>query len=63
MCSSDLLSLITNYGLPLLAILHFGLAWQLIRRRDMAPAPRLGLGFAAVAAILYAAMAAPALLN
>jgi Domain of unknown function (DUF4386) len=61
--AESMLSLITTYGLPLLAILHFGLAWQLIRRRGLAPAPKLGLGFAAVAAILYAAMAAPALLN
>ncbi len=57
------LSHITNYGLPLLAILHFGLAWQLVRRRGLTPAPQLGLGFAAVATILYAAMAAPAFLN
>jgi len=61
--AESMLSLITNYGLPLLAILHFGLAWQLVRRHGTAPAPQLGVGFAAVAAILYAAMAAPALLN
>lgn len=61
--AESMLSLITNYGLPLLAILHFGLAWQLVRRKDLAPAPQLGLGFATVAIVLYAAMAAPALLN
>ncbi len=57
------LPLITNFGLPLLAILHFGLAWQLVRRKDMAAPPNLGIGFGVVALILYGAMIAPTLLS
>ncbi len=57
------LAVITNFGLPLLAILHFGLAWQLMRRRDLAAAPALGVGFGVTALVLYAAMVAPTLLN
>lgn len=57
--TSGLLTLITDLGMPLLAIIHFGLAWQLARRKDLAPAPELGIGFMVVAVVAYAAMAVP----
>ncbi len=57
--ASSLLDLITDFGLPLLAVIHFGLAWQLVRRKDLEPAPALGAGFVVVAIIAYGAMVAP----
>ncbi|MCE7997786.1 MAG: DUF4386 family protein [Rhodobiaceae bacterium] len=57
------LALITNFGLPLLAILHFGLAWQLIRRQGLDPAPNLGVGFAVTALVLYSTMVTPTLIS
>ncbi len=35
------LALITTFGLPLLAILQFGLAWSLIQRNGLASAPKI----------------------
>ncbi len=61
--AESILAILTDFGLPLLAILHFGVAWQLIQRRDLAPAPNLGAGFGVVALVLYGAMVAPTLLN
>jgi hypothetical protein len=55
-----ILGILTDFGFPLLALIHFGLAWQLLRRKDGGPAPRLGIGAAAAGAALYAAMVWPA---
>lgn len=55
------LELVTDFAFPLLAIIHSGFAWQLIRKEPGKPAPDLGVGFLVFAAVLYAAMVAPAL--
>lgn len=57
--ASNVLTLITDFGLPLLAIIHLGLAWQLVRRKNLEPAPELGAGFVVVAVVAYGAMVAP----
>lgn len=56
-----ILGLLTDFGFPLLALIHFALAWQLVRRHDDAPAPPLGLPSALTGTVLYAAMIWPAL--
>jgi len=56
---SGVLTLTTNFGLPLLAVIHLGLAWQLVRRKDLEPAPKLGAGFVVIAVVAYGAMVAP----
>jgi len=56
---SSLITLITDFGLPLLAIAHFGLSWQLVRRKSSEPAPELEIGFVLVAVVAYGAMIAP----
>lgn len=56
-----ILGLLTDFGFPLLALIHFALAWQLVRRGDDAPAPALGLPAALAGIVLYTAMVWPAL--
>lgn len=54
-----ILPVLTDYGFPVLALIHFALAWQLVRREGDGIAPRLGIGAAAVGAVLYGAMVWP----
>jgi Domain of unknown function (DUF4386) len=50
---------IIGFGLPLIAIIHLGLAWQLVRRKGLAKAPVLGVGFVVVAVVAYGVMVVP----
>jgi len=59
--SETALSLINDYGFPLLAVFQFGLAWQLVRRDGTAIAPRLNWGAGIAALILYPLMVLPAI--
>src|SRR5690606_14537856 len=56
-----LLGLLTDFGFPLLALIHFALAWQLLLRPQDAAARPLGIPAAAMGLLLYAAMVWPAL--
>lgn len=56
-----IVGVLTDYGFPVLALIHFALAWQLVRQREGGPAPRLGFGAAAAGAVLYGAMVWPAI--
>jgi hypothetical protein len=47
--------------MPLLALIHFALAWQLIRRPEDKQAQPLGLAAAVAGIVLYVAMVWPAL--
>lgn len=40
-------------------MIHLGLTWQLVRRKDLEPAPELGVGFVVVAVVAYGAMVVP----
>lgn len=55
-----ILSLLTDFGFPLLALIHLALAWQIIRRPEGAPAKPLGIGAALSGIALYIAMVLPA---
>ncbi len=56
-----ILGLLTDFGFPLLALIHFALAWQLLRRPENATAHPLGAGAVIVGILLYVAMVWPAL--
>lgn len=53
------LGLLTDFGFPLLALIHFALAWQLLRRAENAPARPLGAGAAIAGILLYVGMIWP----
>jgi hypothetical protein len=55
----DILGVLTDFGFPLLALIHFGLAAQLWRRRGDEAAEPLGWMSGAVGVGLYAAMVWP----
>lgn len=57
--SSPVLGLLTDFGFPLLALIHFGLAWQFIRRKGEDKAPDLGVVAGGVGVLLYAGMIWP----
>lgn len=59
--ASPVMTWLTDYGFPLLALIHFGLAWQLIRRSPDDEAGRLGVLAYAIGAVLYVAMIWPVL--
>lgn len=54
------LSLLTDFGFPLLALIHFGLAWQILRRPQGGAAAPLGAVAAIVGIALYVGMVWPA---
>lgn len=56
-----ILSVLTDFGFPLLALIHFALAWQILRRPQDGTAKPLGAFAASVGLILYVAMVWPAL--
>jgi hypothetical protein len=53
------LGLLTDFGFPLLALVHLALAWQLLRRDENAPARPLGAAAAIAGILLYGAMIWP----
>jgi len=57
---APILGLLTDFGFPLLALIHFALAWQLVRRPQGGTAKPLGAGAAMVGIVLYVAMIWPA---
>jgi hypothetical protein len=56
-----ILSLLTDFGFPLLALIHFALAWEILRRPRDGTAKPLGAFAASVGLVLYVAMIWPAL--
>jgi len=59
--ASPVMTWLTDYGFPLLALIHFGLAWQLIRRPSDQEASDLGMLAYVIGAVLYAGMIWPVL--
>lgn len=55
-----ILPLLTDFGFPLLALIHFALAWQIVHRPEGAAARPLGVGAAFAGIALYIAMVLPA---
>ncbi|MBX3487807.1 DUF4386 family protein [Parvibaculum sp.] len=56
-----ILGLLTDFGFPLLALVHFALAWQILRRPEGAAAQPLGIGAGVAGVVLYVAMIWPAI--
>lgn len=56
-----ILDMLTDFGFPALALIHFGLAKQLVGKKDDTPAKPLGWIAGGVGALLYAAMVWPAI--
>jgi hypothetical protein len=54
-----ILQVLTDYGFPVLALIHFALAWQIVRREGEADAKPLGLDAAVAGVALYMAMVWP----
>lgn len=59
--SEGILGPITDFGFPLLAVWHFGMAWALLRPQDDGSYGEIGRGFYIFSVVLYVAMIAPAL--
>jgi hypothetical protein len=54
--SEGILGPITDFGFPLLAVWHFGMAWAMLRPQDDGSYGAIGPGFYVFAVVLYSAM-------
>lgn len=60
---AEILSILTDFGFPLLALIHFGLAAQLLRRKGDEAMKPLGWVSAVVGVALYSAMIWPVVMG